>query len=581
MKILDALKNKNTLITIGVFALGLFFGWLFFGGSGGKSAQTPTKEHAMENHQKEKVSADESDQFTVKFSNEAMKIAEVEMSTIEKKAPYKEVYLPGKVMADERNISALTARYPGRIEKLYINYTGQKVGKGQVLAKIYSPELVTAQRELFEALKFKETNPGYYKASRNKLKLWDLTDDQISQIESAGDVSFYFDVLSPISGTVTMRNVAIGDYVKQGDPLFEVVNLSHVWVMFDAYESDIPWIKLGDKIKFKIKSVPGEEFISTVTFIDPVLDRMSRVAGIRAELNNRKGLLKPQMLATGVLKTMLPGSKDQLAVPKSSILWTGKKAVVYVMTNERNNMFQYREIELGAEAGDYYIVKSGLQEGEMVATHGVFKIDAAAQLKGEKSMMNPDGGKVSTGMAGMDMGGDKKPAAKEDKDNNKNATEKTMKMDMSVNKDFKMQLTSVYKAQLDLQKAFLATDASKVKKAVLVVEAKLAKVDMSLVKGDMHNHWMAILKTLTESLNRMKKSGEIKQQRLAYAAFNDALYSAIKMFGTMGETIYYQFCPMAKNGSGAYWLSATKEIKNPYYGDAMLTCGETKEVIRK
>jgi Cu(I)/Ag(I) efflux system membrane fusion protein len=204
-----------------------------------------------------------------------------------------------------------------------------------------------------------------------------------------------------------------------------------------------------------------------------------------------------------------------------------------------------------------------------------------AQLKGEKSMMNPDGGKVSTGMAGMDMGGDKKPAAKEHKDNNKNATEKTMKMDMSVNKDFKMQLTSVYKAQLDLQKAFLATDASKVKKAVLVVEAKLAKVDMSLVKGDMHNHWMAILKTLTESLNRMKKSGEIKQQRLAYAAFNDALYSAIKMFGTMGETIYYQFCPMAKNGSGAYWLSATKEIKNPYYGDAMLTCGETKEVIRK
>ncbi|HCR54549.1 MAG TPA: efflux RND transporter periplasmic adaptor subunit, partial [Cytophagales bacterium] len=224
MKILDVLKNRTVLITIGVFVLGLLFGWLLFGGSGSESSQSLPEGHALEDHQKGSVwtcsmhpqirsdkpgkcpicgmtliplesdnteNNDESDQYTVKFSNAAMKIAEVEMSTIEKKAPYKEVYLPGKVMADERNISALTARYPGRIEKLTINYTGQKVSKGQVLAKIYSPELVTAQRELFEALKFKETNPGYYKASRNKLKLWDLTDDQISQIENAGDVSFY------------------------------------------------------------------------------------------------------------------------------------------------------------------------------------------------------------------------------------------------------------------------------------------------------------------------------------------------------------------------------------------------------
>ncbi len=448
MKIVDVLKNRNVLITIGVFVLGLLFGWLLFGGSASEFSKTLPVGHAMEDHQKGTVwtcsmhpqirsekpgkcpicgmtliplesdnteNDDESDQYTVKFSNAAMKIAEVEMSTIEKKAPYKEVYLPGKVMADERNIAALTARYPGRIEKLFINYTGQQVGKGQVLAKIYSPQLVTAQRELFEALKFKETNPSYYRASRNKLKLWDLTDEQISQIESSGEVSFYFDVLSPITGTVTMRNVALGDYVKEGDPLFAVVDLRHVWVMFDAYESDIPWIKVGDKIKFKIKSIPGEEFVSTVTFIDPVLDRMSRVAGVRAELNNPKELLKPQMLASGILKTMLPGSSNQLVVPKSSILWTGKKAVVYVMTNDHNNMFQYREIDLGAEAGDYYVVKSGLLEGEMVATHGVFKIDAAAQLKGEKSMMNPEGGKVSTGMAGMDMGGDKKPDGKSKK----------------------------------------------------------------------------------------------------------------------------------------------------------------------
>ncbi|MDH4091757.1 MAG: efflux RND transporter periplasmic adaptor subunit [Cyclobacteriaceae bacterium] len=614
MKILDTLKNKSVLISLGVFALGLLFGWLLFGGSGGESATTLPEGHTVEDHQNGSVwtcvmhpqiradkpgkcpicgmtlvpiesenesNGDESDQYTVKFSNAAMKIAEVEVSVIEKKAPYKEVYLPGKVMADERNIAALTARFPGRIENLSINYTGQRVIKGEVLAKIYSPPLVTAQRELFEALKFKETNPGYYKASRNKLKLWDLTDEQISQIENSGEVAFYFDVLSPITGTVTTRNIALGDYVREGDPLFEVVDLRRVWIMFDAYESDIPWIKLGDKIKFKIKSIPGEEFVSKVTFIDPVLDRTSRVAGVRAELNNPNGLLKPQMLATGVLKTMLPGSADQLVVPKSSILWTGKKAVVYVMTNDQNNMFQYREIELGAEAGDYYIVKSGLQDGEMVATHGVFKIDAAAQLKGEKSMMNPEGGKQSiSGHGGMDMGLDNKNDVTS-ADGKTASAENAMNMDVAVQESFKKQLTAVYKAQLTLQQAFLATNVPMVQKAVPVVEAKLTEIDMSLLSGEMHNHWMASAKVLAESLNRIRVSKDIEQQRLAYADFNDALYGAIKMFGIAGETIYFQFCPMARKGEGAYWLSAIKEIKNPYYGDAMLTCGETKEIIKK
>jgi Cu(I)/Ag(I) efflux system membrane fusion protein len=400
MKAIVNPKNKRVMTMVGVFALGLVIGWLLFGSSEKNTKQEIPEKMVMDDNQME----DSSDPYTVKFSNAAMKIAEVEMSTIEKRKPYKEIYLPGKIMVDERNISALTARYPGRIEKLMVNYTGQQVNKGQVLAKIYSPQLVTTQRELFEAAKFKETNPEFYKASRNKLKLWGLTDVQISQIESSGDVSFNFDILSPISGTVTVRNVALGDYVKEGDPLFEVVNLNHLWVMFDAYENDIPWIKLGDKITFNITSIPGEEFVGKVTFIDPVLDMMSRVVGVRAEINNPKNILKPQMLASGILKTMLPGSGNELVVPKSAILWTGKKAVVYVMTNDKNNLFHYREIELGAEAGDYYVVQSGLKEGEMIATHGVFKIDAAAQLKGKKSMMNPEGGKVDKGMAGMDMG---------------------------------------------------------------------------------------------------------------------------------------------------------------------------------
>ncbi|MEQ8683297.1 MAG: efflux RND transporter periplasmic adaptor subunit [Cyclobacteriaceae bacterium] len=613
MKVLNIKNGKKALTYLGVLLAGILIGWLLIGGSGNESqVQTPTDHSAMDHPegtswtcsmhpqiQRDKPGScpicgmelipmkdDEDDgdaQFTVKLSNAAMKIAEVEMSTIEKKAPYKEVYLPGKVMPDERKISELTSRYPGRIEKLFVNFTGEKVRKGQVLAKIYSPELVTAQKELFEAIKLKDTNPNYYEASRNKLKLWDLSEEQIAGIEESGDVDFSFDVLSPITGTVTMRHVTLGDYVNEGSPLFEVVDLRHVWVMFDAYESDIPWIKMGDKIKFKIKSIPDQEFESTVTFINPVLDQMSRVAGIRAELENSGELLKPQMLAAGLLKTMLPGSGDQLVVPKSAVLWTGKKAVVYVMTGDHNNMFQFREIELGAEAGDYYIVKSGLQQGEMVASNGVFKIDAAAQLKGEKSMMNPEGGKVSVGHnhGGTDEAAEKKPASDgEHEGHGEGTSENSTKMDMSIDENFKKQLTAVYKAQQELQDAFLATNATRTKNSVPTVQKALEKVDMSLVKGEMHNQWMTNLKVLIETLDIISASQDIEVQRLAYADFNDALYSAIKMFGTSGETIYYQYCPMARDNKGAFWLSAVEEINNPYFGDAMLTCGENKAVLK-
>jgi Cu(I)/Ag(I) efflux system membrane fusion protein len=612
MKLIEIIKSKKTLIYLGVLILGILLGWLLFGRSGNSSTETLPDNHSLSDHkpgtvwtcsmhpqirsdkpgscpicgmdliplQSEEETGDVAAQYTVKLSDAAMKIAEVSMSTVERKVPYKEVYLPGKVMSDERRIAQLTARYPGRIEKLFVNFTGQKVRKGEVLAKIYSPELVTAQRELFEAIKFKEANPKYYAAARQKLKLWDLTDSQIDQIEQSGDVIFYFDVQSPLSGTVTKREVALGDYVKEGNSLFEVVDLSHVWVMFDAYENDIPWIKLRDQISFTIKSIPGKEFKSTVTFIDPVLDRMARVVKVRTELSNPNDVLKPEMLASGLLRTMLPGSREALVVPKSSVLWTGKKAVVYVMTDDHNNMFQYREIDLGAEAGDYYVVKAGLQEGEMVASNGVFKIDAAAQLKGEKSMMNPEGGKVSMAHDHGAMTGDKKPESGSEHAGHETGKEQPMQMDMTVDKNFQKQLTAVYKAQLNLQEAFLATNPQEVKSAVPGVESSLKKVDMSLVKGEMHNHWMTSLKALNDALSKIQAAGDIEAQRLAYADFNDTLYGAIKMFGVTGETIYFQFCPMARSGKGAYWLSAIKEIKNPYYGEAMLTCGETKEVIK-
>jgi len=330
----------------------------------------------------------------VKLSPEALSLADIHTTVVKRGIPENTISLQGKVKADERRIAQLTSRFGGRIEKLLVNYTGQLVQKGTVLGKIYSPELITAQRELLEAIPYKTTNTAFYQAARTKLKLWNLSDQQIDAIENQSELQLYFDILSPISGTVTKRHVAVGDYVSEGSPLFEVIDLSHVWVMFEAYEQDLPWIKVGDLITFNIQSLPGNSFKGHVRYIDPFINPQTRVASVRVELDNSNKQLKPEMYSTGVLESKAADDNNSLLIPKSAILWTGKRAVVYVKEPDQTPaVFLYREIVLGPEAGNFFIVKSGLEEGEIIAFYGVFKIDAAAQLAGLPSMMNPDGQK--------------------------------------------------------------------------------------------------------------------------------------------------------------------------------------------
>ncbi len=419
--------NKRDITLIGITLIaGLFFGWIFFHSSSNEGTQKheehteaeettwtcsmhpQIKQHkpglcpicAMDLIPMETGSAEGEhvDPNEIQMSESALALASVQTTIVEQGVPERNIQLLGKVKADERNISELTARFGGRIEKLLINYTGQQVSKGQKLGTIYSPELITAQKELLEAVKYKSTNPSFYNAARTKLKLWDLTEQQIDAIENNGEPKTYFEILSPITGTVAQRYIALGDYVKEGSALFEIINLSKVWVMFDAYESDLPWIQKGDSIDFTIQSVPGEAFKGKVAYIDPFINAQTRVAQVRVELNNSEQQLKPEMFANGILKSSIAENTHELLIPKSSILWTGKRAVVFVKVPEREAAsFIYREITLGAEAGDFYIVANGLSEGEEIATNGVFKIDAAAQLAGKSSMMNPEGGQVSIG----------------------------------------------------------------------------------------------------------------------------------------------------------------------------------------
>ncbi|WP_461630043.1 efflux RND transporter periplasmic adaptor subunit [Labilibaculum euxinus] len=593
--------KENYKLVIAVLVIGVFLGLIFSGSSDKTVAGTNAVEgHEGHNHESEdpttwtcsmhpqikqdkpgkcpicamdliplinrQSKGDDISSNEIVMTESVAKLAAIQTMKVQLGVPEKSIRLQGKIHADERNISELTARFGGRIEKLFVNFTGQTVRKGDRLATIYSPDLVTAQRELLEAIGFKSSRPSLYQASKGKLKLWDLTDKQIEEIETKGEPMLYFDVLSPISGTVTVRNVAIGDYIKEGTKLFEVVDLSKLWVMLDAYESDLPWIKVNDKLEFTVQAMPGKNYEAKVTFIDPFIDGNTRVAKVRAEVLNKNQQLKPEMFVNGIVKSKAEKGLNKILIPKSAVLWTGKRSVVYVkVPNRETPSFLYREIVLGPEAGAFFVVSEGLKENEEIAINGVFKIDAATQLIGLPSMMNPEGGKVLMGHNHGDMVGG----------NSMQKMEGTV-----VDEKFKKQLTGFYNEYLLLTKAFVTSNPSLVKPAAESLLSKLSAIDMELLKGGAHMEWMTNLNVLETKLKAIAASKDIDAQRTAFAPFNQALYKSIKSFGLYKVTTYYQFCPMAADDKGAYWFSNSEEIQNPYFGEEMLGCGEVKETIK-
>jgi Cu(I)/Ag(I) efflux system membrane fusion protein len=344
--------------------------------------------------------------------------------------------------------------------------------------------------------------------------------------------------------------------------------------MFDAYESDLPWIKTGDKVKYNLQSLPGKFFEGKVIYIDPFINPGTRVAKVRVEQKNPGLTLKPEMFVNGTIESITAGATNEILIPKSSILWTGKRAVVYVKVQNRDQpSFLYREIELGPESGKFYVVSSGLAEGEEIAVNGVFKIDAASQLAGKPSMMNPEGGKVSLGHDHGSM------STATEADNSANQTMDMTKKEVEINAKFKEQLQRVYDTYILMKDAFVASDASKVSKNARDLKSALEDADMGLLEGNAHMEWMKQLEKLNMEIEKISVSKDIEKQRLAFAEFNDIFYSSLKTFGLHHGTVYYQYCPMARGDKGAFWFSNIKEIKNPYFGESMLSCGETRETL--
>ena len=386
--------NKNILY-IGIAALiGLLGGWLIFDGNSTEKDETDiteTHDHSDENADQmwtcsmhpqimqpepgdcpicgmdlipAESSADGLEMNEIKMTKNAMALANVQTTIAGNTSSDNEnvISLSGKIKMNEEENAIQASYFDGRIERLNINFEGQEVRKGQLLATIYAPNLVAAQQELITAASLKASQPELYKAVRNKLKLWKLSESQINSIEESGKVRENFPIYATVSGTVSEKMASEGDYVKQGQPIVKVSNLNSVWAEFDAYENQISEFKKGQKIKVTTNAYQNEVFDATVSFIDPVLNTQTRTVTVRANLKNNKGIFKPGMFVTGRIKSKSNSPEVQLRIPASAVLWTGKRSLVYIKTNPNEPIFEMQEVTLGNRVGDIFMVASGLKE---------------------------------------------------------------------------------------------------------------------------------------------------------------------------------------------------------------------------
>lgn len=416
-KIQDILQQKPWLGYAFMLAIGLLLGFVFFSNSSKKEGHHHTeagKDEVYTCSMHPQIKQDKPgkcpicgmdltplkstsnsksniDPNAVMMSEEAIALANIQTEVVGTGKTNKEIRLFGKIKPSERSQQAQSAYVNGRVERLYINAIGDVVHKGQTVALIYSPELYTASQELIAALSYPDLQRKklVVDAAIEKLKLLNVSQGEINSMIKSGKASPYTAIKANVSGTVISKNVEQGSYVKQGDVLLQIANLGSVWAVFEAYETDLPFIKVGQTVQFTAEGAPGTTFSGRISFVEPVLNAQTRTAGVRVEVSNAKGVFKPEMLISGVITANLNKYSEDIVVPKSAVLWTGKRSIVYVKDeSDGYPIFTLREVTLGPTLPDGYIVTAGLADGEEIVTNGVFAIDASAQLDGKPSMMN-------------------------------------------------------------------------------------------------------------------------------------------------------------------------------------------------
>jgi membrane fusion protein, copper/silver efflux system len=561
----------------------------------------------------------------ITLSPRARQLARVATSPVERRYVESGVQLLGKVTVDETRVRRISAWSAGRLDRLYVDYTGIRVAAGDHLAELFSPELITAQEELLQAKSGKRSGLGaeMLGAAREKLRLLGLTAIQIQEIEERGRPLDHVTISAPTGGIVIEKHAVEGAYVKVGSPIVSIVDLNQVWVKLDAYESDLPWLRYGQEVSFESIAHPGEIFTGQVAFVDPVLDERSRTVKVRVNVANDDGGLKPGMFVRATLRARLtadgrvadaglagkwispmhpevvkegPGACDvcgmdlvpteslgyagaelsgegaPLVIPATAPLITGRRAVVYVADPDAEGRYEGREVVLGPRAGDHYLVESGLMEGEQVVTRGNFKIDSALQILARPSMMNPaSGGPASghdSGAMAMAPQEDAVPAAADPLAAIGEGDR------LSLPATFLEQIESLYSSYFDLQNALSHDKEHRARKQAKKLGEALDKVEMSLLSAEGHEVWMRLLPALRESAKAVESAGDIAASRREFEGLSAAVAALGKRFGReAGKELLVYHCPMAFDFQGADWLQESEGTENPYFGSSMFKCG--------
>ena len=542
------------------------------------------------------------------MSPAAVALANIQTEPVTRKFLTMPIRMVGKVDYDETRVKTIAARVDGRLDRLYVDYTGISVAKGDHLVWLYSPALLTAQQELLGAKKRLQATAGEasaflpgsnkrgYESAREKLVLWGLTPEQVDAIETRGTAEDHILITSPAAGVVIHKALNEGDYVKEGTPIYRIADLSQLWIQLDAYEQDLPWLRYGQPVSINTEAFPGEVSQGWVSFIDPTVSERTRTIRVRVNVANPDGKLKPGMFARSVVQSRIgtagqvleprlqgkwispmhpeiikdsPGKCDvcgmdlvpaeslvgvsegvengkPLVVPASAVLVTGTRAVVYVaVPGKQKATYEGREIVLGPRAGDHYIVRAGLAENEVVVVHGAFRLDSSMQIQAKPSMMSMRGdAHTFTG---------------------------------ATTAVFRLSLSGLYAAYRELQLALAGDDVAAARRAAGTLQKSLELVNSGGLSREASVRWEEERALLSLAAKKAVESTSIASLRRHFEAVSRSVLALEATFRHADDTLRYEaFCPMAFDNQGASWLQFERDIRNPYFGASMLTCGEVR-----
>jgi len=498
----------------------------------------------------------------VALSPRAAALAEIRTTEVRRlRASGATLRLLGRVAYDERTYQTVTAWVAGRLDRLHVRTTGERVRRGQVVATLYSPEVYAAEQDLITAQRQLDRLSGAseiarsaaaasLEAARQRLRLLGIPDREIEGVEGRTSPRRQVAVRSPFGGTVIERLATEGSYVETGAPLYRLADLTRLWVLLDAFEPDLPHLSVGQTVQLEVEALPGETLEGRVAFVDPVIDPQRRTAQVRIEISDPERQLRPGMFVEAVVRGDPDAAAQPLVIPASAPLFTGQRSVVYVQVPDAARpTYEARTVRLGARVGDAYPVVTGLEEGERVVTRGAFALDADLQIRGGHSMMDrPD---------------DAAPPAPR----------------LEVTDAFLEGLRPVVARYVELARA-LAEDDLEAATAAARATAEAAATFAPDEPAPAAQRWSMVGPRIRAEAERVAAADSLSSARAPFEPLVTTIAAALESFGNPLEVpIRLAHCPMAFDDRGARWLQTEETVDNAYFGASMRTCGSIEATV--